>query len=36
VRRCDDGQLRAEVELPAGGTANLAVVFVHLPDAPPD
>jgi hypothetical protein len=36
VRRRDDGQLRAEVELPAGGTANLAVVFVHLPDAPPD
>jgi hypothetical protein len=35
VRRGDDALLRAEVKLPSGGTADLAVVFVHLPGAPP-
>jgi hypothetical protein len=32
VRRLDEGQIRAEVELPSGGTADLAVVFIHLPE----
>jgi hypothetical protein len=33
VRRLADGQLRTRVRLPAGGEADLAIVFVHLPDA---
>lgn len=36
VQKRDEGQLRAKVELPAGGTADLAVVFVHLPNASQD
>jgi hypothetical protein len=31
VRKTGDGELRARVRLPAGGDADLAVVFVHLP-----
>jgi hypothetical protein len=33
VRRLDGGHLRAKVRLPAGGEADLAVVFVHTPEA---